>query len=126
MQVLTYRDNSRELPPRLRGLTNITFQQTRQSSAALQDCSNSLQPADMAEEPLQWQPVTSTTGSVFVYSAFFDSRWSSPIVVIIALVSDFLSESSRKRLCRMWFRNEDKPYMVSADFQLVPEHHNRM
>jgi hypothetical protein len=91
-----------------------------------------LKPPNDIQETKNWQPVSSNevTNSTarpakyYVFSAFYDSRWNPPAVLILGLASSY-EINNHEVFCRMWFLDESEPATVKAHFRFVPEAHGR-
>ena len=94
-------------------------------------------PTDLVESH-RWQPVHEGERETFVFSAFFDARTRPPAVRIIGLSSGVYPASSTWSLngggpsgggvvkyCRLWYVGETEPEVVQAEYNIVPETHER-
>lgn len=87
------------------------------------NCAHIPPPIEGIRETYEWQNVSK---ELYVYSAHFDSRPASPVIVIIGVMTDYRRHQYNVRkfgFCSVWYRGETEPEIVDAKVKVLPEDH---
>ena len=139
MQGLTWKNGADGQHPLLDHFSSLTLRnnlsredydkQTRCNGS--KDEMTAFRPKKIQLQTLVWQNTSAATGNgsgnhdAYVFSAFYDARWSPPIVLIVGIATNYHNGGKRRRFCRMWFEDDDEPRVTAAHFRFVPETHSR-
>lgn len=85
---------------------------------------------EMTEETFQWQTVGRESRETFVFSAYYDRRTTPAVVRIIGISSGKYvgaPDDGRRQTkhCQLWLPNEIHPKVTLAEYNIVPETHDR-
>lgn len=81
---------------------------------------------EMTEETFQWQTVGRELKETFVFSAFHDGRVTPGVVRIIGISSGkYVGAEKQTKHCQLWLPNEMHPKVTLAEYNIVPETHDR-
>ena len=76
-------------------------------------------------EPLKFQKTFPDNNEMFVFSAFFDRRWSpTPVVIVIGLST--INPFNVPKYCRIWYRGDviEQPHVTPLYYRYSYETHN--